>query len=125
MPDRASADESHRSRFGLGALEDAGRDVEGSDGLIVLYAERDDPRGLAALPARVSVPCGCTPCGTGLSVVPLTQVVEVDETRAALRHEVFGGLAVPLLLSGWAGRRSAAASSCQPLDARSRSVLLP
>ena len=39
----------------------------------------------------------------GLSVVPLSQVIEVDETRAALQHEVLGGLAVPHLLVrlGW------------------------
>ena len=48
VPDRAAADESHRSRFGIGTLEDDGRDVEGSDGLVVLCAERRLPRGLAA-----------------------------------------------------------------------------
>ena len=83
VPDRAPADESHRSRFGLGSLEDDGRDVEGSDGLVVLCAE-DDSReawlrageGLSALWLRA--------VRTGLSVVPLSQVLEVDETRAAL-----------------------------------------
>jgi hypothetical protein len=40
---------------------------------------------------------------TGLSVVPLSQVIEVDETRSALQQEVLGGLAVPHLLVrlGW------------------------
>ncbi|MEO6511399.1 MAG: hypothetical protein ABIO16_10440, partial [Nocardioides sp.] len=42
VPDRPGPDESHQSRFGIGSLEDAGRDVEGSDGLVVLCADRDD-----------------------------------------------------------------------------------
>jgi hypothetical protein len=39
----------------------------------------------------------------GLSVVPLSQVIEVAETRAALYHDVFTGLAHPqiLLRIGW------------------------
>ncbi len=54
-------------------------------------------------PARDSARSGCTPSRDGLSVVPLSQVVEVAETRAALRHQVFGGLVEPLLLLrvGW------------------------
>jgi len=102
VPDRASADESRRSRFGLGTLEDDGRDVEGRDGLVVLCAEEDSREawlrageGLSALWLRA--------VRTGLSVVPLSQALEVDETRAALRYDVFGGLAVPMLLVrvGW------------------------
>jgi hypothetical protein len=102
VPDRPAADPSHRSRFGVGSLEDVGRDVEGSDGLVVLCATEDDPaawlragEGLSALWLHA--------VRQGLSVVPLSQVVEVPETRAALRHEVLGGLAQPLLLLrvGW------------------------
>lgn len=39
----------------------------------------------------------------GLSVVPLSQVVEVDETREALHQDVFDGMARPqiLLRVGW------------------------
>ena len=39
----------------------------------------------------------------GLSVVPLSQVIEVEETRAALQLEVLGGLARPHILVrvGW------------------------
>jgi hypothetical protein len=55
----------------------------------------------------------------------LTQVVEVPETRAALRHEVFGGLAEPLLLVrvGW---QAIGRSQLQPTPRRSLDdVLLP
>jgi hypothetical protein len=102
VPDRPGPDDSHQSRFGVGSLEDPGRDIEGSDGLIVLCAEADTREawlrcgeGLSALWLHA--------VRHGLSIVPLTQVVEVPETRAALRHEVLGGLAEPLLLVrvGW------------------------
>ena len=123
-PTGPPADESHRSRFGLGTLEDAGRDVEGSDGLIVLCAE-DDSReawlrageGLSALWLRA--------VRTGLSVVPLSQVVEVDETRAACATRCSAGSPYPCCSSGWAGRRSAAASWCRPLDVPWTACSLP
>ena len=56
---------------------------------------------------------------TGLSVVPLSQVIEVEETRSALQHEVLRGLAVPHLLVrlGWEAL-AGAGSTTQP-DARS------
>ena len=40
---------------------------------------------------------------TGLSVVPLSQVIEVPETRHALHEDVFAGMARPQLLVrlGW------------------------
>jgi hypothetical protein len=39
----------------------------------------------------------------GLSIVPLSQVIENEETRLALHHEVFAGMASPQLLVrvGW------------------------
>ena len=104
--------------------EDDGRDVEGSDGLVVLYAE-DDSReswlrageGLSAL--------WLDAVRSGLSVVPLSHVLEVEETRSALQHAVLGGLAVPLLLVrvGWQaiGRRQLVPTPRRPLD----DVLLP
>ena len=124
VPDRPGPDESHRSRFGVGSLEDAGRDVEGSDGLVVLCGEQDDPQawlrggeGLSALWLHA--------VRNGLSVVPLSQVIEVPETRTALRHDVFGGLSEPLLLLrvGWQaiGRRQLVPTPRRPLD----QVLLP
>jgi hypothetical protein len=124
VPSQMAAETSRRSRFGLGSLDDPGRDVEGSDGLLVLYGERDDREawlrcgeGLSALWLHA--------VRGGLSIVPLTQVVEVAETRSALRHDVFGGLAEPLLLVrvGWQaiGRSQLQATPRRPLD----EVLLP
>jgi hypothetical protein len=124
VPDRPAPDESHRSRFGVGSLEDDGRDVEGTDGLVVICDGRDDVEswlrageGLSALWLHA--------VRTGLSVVPLSQVVEVPETRAGLRHDVFGGLLEPLLLVrvGWQAisRRQAPQTPRRPLD----DVLLP
>jgi hypothetical protein len=88
--------------FGGSDLDDPGPDVEGGDGLVLLGASSDDPlewlragEGLSALWLHA--------VREGLSVVPLSQVVEVPESRAALQYGVLGGLAVPLLLVrvGW------------------------
>ena len=91
------------SRFPLGVLEETdGREVEGSDGLIVLCGPDDDVtawlqagEGLSALWLAATT--------EGLSVVPLSHVVDVPETREALQREVLGGLAKPLILVrvGW------------------------
>ena len=76
--------------------------METSDGVILL-CDDDDSRvswlrageSLSALWLRA--------VRDGLSVVPLSQVIEVAETRDALQHQVLGGLCVPLLLVrvGW------------------------
>ncbi len=89
-------------RFAPGRLQDPDAEFETSDGVILLCGY-DDTRAdwlrtgeaLSALWLRATL--------TGLSVVPLSQVIEVDETRSALQHEVLGGLAVPHLLVrlGW------------------------
>ena len=124
VPDRPAADPSHRSRFGVGSLEDSARDLEGTDGMVVLCAEDDGPEawlrageGLSALWLHA--------VRQGLSVVPLSQVVEVPETRVALRHDVFGGLVEPLLLLrvGWQAisRSHLVTTPRRPLD----QVLLP
>jgi hypothetical protein len=124
IPDQPADETSYRSRFGVGSLDDPGRDIEGTDGLVLLYAEHGEPEawlrcgeGLSALWLHA--------VRSGLSVVPLSQVAEVTETNAALRHEVLGGLAVPLLLVrvGWQaiGRSDLPPSPRRPL----RRVLLP
>jgi hypothetical protein len=57
----------------------------------------------------------------GLSVVPLSQVIEVPETREALHQDVFGGMARPQLLLriGWQeiARGSLPATPRRPLSA--------
>jgi nitroreductase len=91
------------SRFRSGLLDDvAAREVEGSDGLIVLCAPADEPSAwLRAGEALSAMWLEAT--HEGLSLVPLSQVVEVPETREAFRLEVLGGLAHPLILVrvGW------------------------
>jgi len=90
------------TRFGTGLLDDPAAELETSDGVVVLCGYADEPadwlrtgEALSALWLRAAL--------DGLSVVPLSQVIEVEETRMALQHEVLGGLAVPHLLVrlGW------------------------
>jgi nitroreductase len=92
-----------RSRFTTGRVEDLGSpEIVGSDGLVVLCAENDDPAAwLTAGEALGSMWLAANI--DGLSVVPISQVVEVAETRAAFRLEVLGGLAHPLVVIrvGW------------------------
>ena len=113
-----------QARAEAGAATDDGRDIEGSDGLVVLYAEDDSPEawlrageGLSAL--------WLDAVRSGLSVVPLSHVLEVEETRAGLRDSVLGGLAVPLVLVrvGWQAisRSQLVPTSRRPLA----QVLLP
>ena len=90
------------NRFSIGLVDDSDQDVDSSDGLIVLCDATDEPlswlkagEGLSALWLAATT--------EGLSVVPLSQVIEVDETRDALQHDVLGGMARPLMLVrvGW------------------------
>ena len=90
------------SRFDEGHLSDEAQEVETSDGVILLCGD-DDSRAswLRAGESLSALWLGAV--RDGLSVVPLSQVVEVDETRHGLQHQVLGDLAVPLLLVrvGW------------------------
>lgn len=106
-------------RFNVPVLESARRDsLDASDGVLVLCAERDDDRAwlttgeaLSALWLAATV--------DGLSVVPLSHVIEVDETRSALQNTLLAGLAVPhlLLRVGWQpiGRRELGRTPRRPL----------
>ena len=91
------------SRFATGLLEDiGGREIESSDGLLVICGPHDDVAAwLAAGQALSAIWLGATM--EGLSVVPLSQVVEVAETRQAFQTEVLGGMAQPLVVIrvGW------------------------
>ena len=95
------------------------RQLEGTDGLIVLSSSSDDAaawlragEGLSALWLAATT--------RGVSVVPLSQVIEVPETRQALQHEVLGGSAHPLLLVriGWQeiGRSQVPRTDRRPVD---------
>ena len=77
-------------------------DLDTSDGLLVYFDTYDDPpawlragEGLGAMWLAATT--------AGLALVPLSQVIEAPETRAAFQTEVLGSLARPLLLVrvGW------------------------
>ena len=77
-------------------------EVEGPDGLLFLCTAEDDR--LAWLQAGQALSAlWLAATRDGLSIVPLSKVIEVEETRVALRREVFGGMANPQLLVrvGW------------------------
>lgn len=98
--------------------------VEGSDGLIVLLTERDDPRAwLSAGEALSEVWLAAT--ADGLSLVPLSCVIEDDDTRSELHREVLGGLAEPQVVVriGWQqiGRSGLRRTTRRPVS----DVLLP
>ena len=86
--------ESHPVASATGLSPTTAGEIESTDGLMVLCATPTTPpawlsagEGLSAMWLHAT--------GDGLSVVPLSQVVEVPETRDALQLEVLGGLARP------------------------------
>jgi nitroreductase len=92
----------HPHRFAGAWEERTALDLEASDGLLVFFDTDDDPaawlragEGLGAMWLAATT--------AGLALVPLSQVIEVPETRAAFQTEVLGSLAHPLLLVrvGW------------------------
>lgn len=102
IPESVAPDSPHRTRYGTGLLADSDRELEGSDGLLIMRGGSDDigawlrtGEGLSALWLLAAQ--------DGLTVVPLSQVIELDETREALRVEVLHGLGFPHLLVrvGW------------------------
>ena len=119
LPGRPVVPDKLPSRFDEGLLPDHGQEVETSDGVILLCGD-DDSRAswLRAGESLSALWLGAV--RDGLSVVPLSQVVEVAETRDALQHQVLGDLAVPLLLVrvGWQpiGRSQLEPTPRRPLD---------
>jgi nitroreductase len=96
-----------------------GQDVQQGDGLVLLVGGHDDPaswlvagEGLSAMWLAATV--------EGLSIVPLSQVIEVEQTREALRRDVLRDLGHPLLLVrvGWQaiGRSELTRTPRRPLD---------
>ncbi len=111
-------------RFAPGWTPDLRPQVEGSDGLIVLGARSDDAlawlstgEGLSALWLEAT--------RQGLSVVPLSQPVEVEQTRIELYHDVLHGRLMPhlLLRIGWQpiGRSELPRTPRRPVDEVMRS----
>lgn len=90
-----------RNRF-TGPRDDAGQLVRHRDGLIVLSSPTDDPPGWLHAGEGLSALWLTATLG-GLAVVPLSSVVEVEETRTRLRYDVLEGRTQPLLLLrvGW------------------------
>lgn len=110
--------EEGTSRYGGGLLRDRATEVSSSDALILLGGETDDPlawvrtgEALGALWIRAT--------RTGLSVVPLSQPVEVPATRAEL-YDALGGTLEPhlLLRIGWQaiGRSELPRTLRRPVD---------
>lgn len=90
------------NRFGRTVLLDPDQVLTSSDRLVAVCTDTDDAEAwlragmaLSALWLEATI--------EGLSVVPISQVVEIDETREALRDQVFGGMVVPQILVriGW------------------------
>jgi hypothetical protein len=102
LPARPTVSDRLPSRFDEGLLPDDGQEVESGDGVIVLCGD-DDSRASWLRAGESLSALWLSAVRDGLSVVPLSQVVEVAETRDALQHQVLGDLAVPLLLVrvGW------------------------
>ena len=102
LPGRPVVPDKLPNRFDEGLLPDHGQEVETSDGVILLCGD-DDSRASWLRAGESLSALWLSAVRDGLSVVPLSQVVEVAETRDALQHQVLGDLAVPLLLVrvGW------------------------
>jgi hypothetical protein len=92
-----------RRRFPHGVLDDG---VEGPepppDGMLLITSSSDDPMSRVRAGEALSAVWLDATRG-GLSVVPLSQALEVDETRHALQGEVLDDLAVAQLVLriGW------------------------
>ncbi|MBF4767162.1 NAD(P)H nitroreductase [Nocardioides agariphilus] len=119
LPARAPVPDKIPSRFDEGLLPDDGQEVESGDGVIVICGD-DDSRASWLRAGESLSALWLTAVKDGLSVVPLSQVIEVPETREALQHQVLGDLAVALLLVriGWQpiSRGQLAPTPRRPLD---------
>jgi hypothetical protein len=120
----AEASGRRPSRFGPGLLTDTRAEVESGDGIVVLGAASDDvPAWLRSGEGMSALWLHAT--RIGLSVVPLSQAVELDGPRAELHDAVLAGSIQPhlLLRIGWQaiGRSELPRTPRRPVD----EVLLP
>jgi hypothetical protein len=81
---------------------DTSRAVESSDGLMAICTGHDDEASWLKAGQTLSA-LWLQATRADLSIVPLSQVIEVPETRRALHEDVFAGMAHPQLLLrvGW------------------------
>lgn len=98
--------------------------VESSDGVLAICTAGDSQEDWLHVGQALSA-VWLRATRDGLSIVPLSQVVEVEETRAELHQKVFGGMARPQILVrvGWQeiSRAPLPPTPRRPLD----EVLLP
>jgi hypothetical protein len=111
--------ESRRSRFPGGFLEEPRSGVESGDGLVVLGAAADDvPAWLRSGEGMSALWLHAT--RVRLSVVPLSQVTELDGPRKELRDAVLAARIEPhlLLRIGWQaiGRSGMTRTPRRPVD---------
>lgn len=118
VPGGGSGPDAPPPRLDEGTLQERGRPIEGADSLLVLATDGDDPLDWLRTGEALSA-LWLAAVREGLSVVPLSQVTEVAETREALRHDVLHDSAVPQLLLrvGWQsiGRSELPGSPRRPL----------
>ena len=114
----AAPGEERTSRFDGGLLVDTRPEVESSDGLIVLGGEADDRLSWLRTGEALST-LWIRATRTGLSVVPLSQPLEVPATRAELQALLHGTLEPHLLVRvGWQaiGRSELPSTPRRPVD---------
>jgi hypothetical protein len=90
------------NRFGRTALLDPEQVLHSSDGLLAVCTHADDVQSWLRAGIALSM-LWLEATIEGLSVVPISQLVEIDETREAMREQVLGGLVAPQILVriGW------------------------
>ena len=124
IPGTALADDLERgvglrTRFTPRLTQTTDRTIEGSDGLILIGTASDGPRSWLHAGQALSALWLAATAG-GLSVVPLSQVTELNATRLALRYDVMYGITEPQILArlGWQemGRAELQPTPRRPLD---------
>jgi len=90
------------NRFGRTSLLDPDEVLTSSDGVLAICTDADDPESWLRAGVALSE-LWLEATIEGLSVVPISQVIELDETRQSLTDQVFGGLVAPQILVriGW------------------------
>jgi hypothetical protein len=93
---------ARRGRSTTSLLADADQDLASSEGLILIFGTAEGPVAWLAAGEGLSA-LWLLATDQGLSIVPLSQVIEVDETRRGLTEQVLAGLGTPLMLVrvGW------------------------